>query len=70
MMGFFYIKAKAIITVRGISGESQEGVSYNVYASNVNEAKAKFEERCKERFKAMNFNKMEFDYLEIAFPIM
>jgi hypothetical protein len=69
-MGYFYIKAKVIIGVRGISGNSQEGVSYNVNASNVTEAKRKFEDRCREKFAAMNFNSMEFDYLEIAFPIL
>jgi hypothetical protein len=65
----FYIKAKVSISVRGISGESQEGVSRLVNADNRNRAKEIFEDHCRESFKNMAFDRMRFEYLEIAHEI-
>ena len=61
-----YIKAKISIGVFGISGVSQEGVSALVPIDNIPQAKQKFENYCREKFKNMQFEKMTFEYLEIA----
>ena len=65
-MKLFYIKAKVSISVFGISGESQEGVSALVKEYHVDRAKVKFEDYCRQKFASMQFERMRFEYLEIA----
>lgn len=65
-MKLFYIKAKVSISVFGISGESQEGVSRLVNANDERDAVVKFENHCKLKFAKMQFEKIRFEYLEIA----
>lgn len=65
-MNLFYVKAKVAISVFGISGESQEGVSRLVNAPTERMAIEKFEGYCKQLFSRMQFEKIRFEYLEIA----
>ena len=68
-MILFYIKAKVSVVIFGISGASQEGVSVLVRAPNREMAKQKFEAHCRERFAKVQPERLEFDYLEIAYEI-
>jgi len=68
-MILFYIKAKVSVVVFGISGASQEGVSVLVRAPNREIAKQRFEQHCHERFAKQQPERLEFDYIEIAYEI-
>jgi hypothetical protein len=68
-MILFYIKAKVSITIRGISGASQEGVSRLVRSSDPTTAKQIFENYCRRFFSKLEFENMSFEYLEIAYEI-
>jgi hypothetical protein len=65
-MTLYYIKAKVSVYVRGISGASQEGISRLLDAPNIRVAKQIFEAYCQDHFAKMEFEKLSFEYLEIA----
>jgi len=62
----YFIKAKVVIRVRGISGPFEQTVIQLVNAHTTNEARSKFEAHIRKRFAHMNGESFSFDYLEIA----
>lgn len=65
-MILYYVKAKVVIAVRGISGAFSQTVSKLVRARNTPEAKAKYEAVVRQMFAHMHGDSYAFEYLEIA----
>lgn len=64
-MNLYTLKAKVILRVDGISGPFERIVTWHVNATNVDEAKAKYEERVSQSEKHVGFRSIAFEYIEI-----
>ena len=62
----YFIKAKTVIRVYGISGPFEQTVIQLVDAKSTNEARIKFETHMRRKFAHMNGESFAFEYLEIA----
>ena len=62
----YFIQAKVIIRVWGISGPFTETVTKLVNAHNTNDAKTKYEQHIRQMFAHMNAETFDFEYLIIA----
>ena len=66
----YYIKAKIIIRVAGISGPFEQVISALVHGNTTNMAKSKFQNFAKQRFAHMQSQSIDFEYIEIAGEII
>ena len=62
----YWIQAKVVIRVFGISGPFEQTVTQMVNAHNTKEAQAKFESHMRKRFAHMNGESFTFEYLTVA----
>lgn len=62
----YWIKAKIVIRVFGISGPFEETVTKLVNARSTNEARAKYEAHIRQMFAHMRGESISFQYITIA----
>lgn len=62
----YWIQAKVIIKVFGISGPFEQTVTQMVNANNTNDARTKFENHMRRRFAHMQGESINFEYLIVA----
>lgn len=65
----YYIKAKVVIRVAGISGPWEAIISYLVNAPNLEVAKQKYELQVRKDKSNMDAQSFKFEYIEIATEI-
>ncbi len=62
----YFIQAKVIIRVFGISGPFEQSVTQLVNANGTADAKNKFEQHMRNRFAHLRGESFQFEYLTIA----
>jgi hypothetical protein len=62
----YWIQAKVVIRVFGISGPFEQVVTQMVNARHTQEARTKFENHMRARFAHMNGESFHFEYLTVA----
>jgi hypothetical protein len=64
MNSLFYIKANVAIRVRGISGPFLYTIAWLVYATNIREARSKYEAQVRKDHSDKQAENFSFEYIE------